>query len=52
MNDQDTYPQPTLPQQAKGMGNNKPDNCIGCYGVIVFFSILVNKLRHLGMSIH
>jgi len=33
------------------MGNNKPNNGMGCYGFIVFFSILVNKLRHLGMSI-
>jgi len=25
------------------MGNNKPDNCMGCYGVIVFYFILIMK---------
>ena len=45
-------PEPPIPPQAYGMGNNKPDNCMGCYGVIVFyFSILVKELRHLGMPI-
>jgi len=34
------------------MGNYKPDDGMVLYGVIVFFSILVKELRHLGMSIH